>query len=270
MMALRVSYQGCKTGLLLYHECFSSKPTMEDSSDDDFIDLPGQLTHARVKRKEWPNQDDPGGTSSKKVGGGSGRTPQNKNSEEMTKEEKKKEAARIRKAKSRAKKKEDMSDEQQAVEREKNRQAVANHRNNLSEEQKAVAREKHRQEVASHRNKMPDEQKAVAREKHRQVMAIRRANMPEESMKEKSSKENVESKKYNERKSNMMYKRKVRLNQSKEEKELRKIEHVIQMRNNRATKIEENIEIEIRLAREDMKEIWQSSNSLFRSVKIHS
>ena len=72
-------------------------------------------------------------------------------------------------------------------------------------------------------------------------------------MKEKSSKEKVESKKYDERKSNMMYKRKVRLNQSKEEKELRKIEHVIQMRNNRATKIEENIEIEKRLAREDMK-----------------
>ena len=85
-------------------------------------------------------------------------------------------------------------------------------------------------------------------------MAICSANIPEESMKEKSSKEEVESKKYyDERKSNMMYKRKVRLNQSKEEKELRKIEHVIQMRNNRATKIEENIEIEKRLAREDMR-----------------
>ena len=74
MKALRVSYQGCKTGLLLYHDCFSSKPTMEDSSDDDFIDLPS--THARVKRKEWPDQDDLGGMSSKKVGGGTGRTPQ--------------------------------------------------------------------------------------------------------------------------------------------------------------------------------------------------
>ena len=42
----------------------------------------------------------------------------------------------------------------------------------------------------------------------------------------------------------MMYKRKVRENQSKEEKEFRKIEHVIQMRNHRATRIEENIEIE--------------------------
>ena len=61
---------------------------MEDSSDDDFIDLPS--THARVKRKEWPDQDDLGGMSSKKVGGGTGRTPQKKYSEEMTREEKKK------------------------------------------------------------------------------------------------------------------------------------------------------------------------------------
>ena len=41
---------------------------MEDSSsDDDFIDRPGPSTRARVKRKEWPDPDDPGGTSSKKV-----------------------------------------------------------------------------------------------------------------------------------------------------------------------------------------------------------
>ena len=62
----------------------------------------------------------------------------------------------------------------------------------------------------------------------------------------------------------MMYKRKVRENQSKEEKEFRKIEQVIQMRNHRATRIEENIKIE------KIEEIWQSSNSLFRGVKIHS
>ena len=261
MMALRISYQGCKTCILLYHDFFPVNQQWRTplSSDDDFIDLPS--THARVKRKEWPDQDDLGGMSSKKVGGGTGRTPQKKNSEEMTREEKKKEAARIRQARSRAKKKEDMSDEQHAVEREKNcqnvakhcakmvdgrraevrgsyrlpksqqkeamtedeqrkgrdlcRLAVANHRKNLPEEQRAVAREKHCQEVANH------EQKAVVREKHRQVMAIRSANIPEESMKEKSSKEEVESKKYyDERKSNMVYKRKVRENQSKEEKEL--------------------------------------------------
>ena len=69
---------------------------MEDSSsDDDFIDVPGPSNRARVKRKEWPDPDDPGGSTSKKVGGGSGRTPQDANSEEMTKEQKKKEAARV-------------------------------------------------------------------------------------------------------------------------------------------------------------------------------
>ena len=42
-------------------------------SDDDFMDLPGPSTRARVKRKEWPATDDPGGTSSNKVGGASSR-----------------------------------------------------------------------------------------------------------------------------------------------------------------------------------------------------
>ena len=55
---------------------------MDDSSEDDF-DLPGPSTRGRVKRKEWPDPDDPGGTSSNKVGGGSGRTPQEKNSEDI-------------------------------------------------------------------------------------------------------------------------------------------------------------------------------------------
>ena len=55
----------------------------ESSSDEDFIDLPGPSSRARVKRKEWPDPGDPGGTSSKKVGGGSGRTPQEKNSEDI-------------------------------------------------------------------------------------------------------------------------------------------------------------------------------------------
>ena len=48
---------------------------MDDSSDEDFMNLPGPSTQARVERKEWPAKDDPVGTSSKKVGGGSGRAP---------------------------------------------------------------------------------------------------------------------------------------------------------------------------------------------------
>ena len=64
---------------------------MDDSSDEDFISLPGPSTRARVERKEWPAEDDPGGTSSKKVGGGSGRKMKKEskmkalNSEEKTK-----------------------------------------------------------------------------------------------------------------------------------------------------------------------------------------
>ena len=69
----------------------------ESSSDDDFIDLPGPSSRARVKRKEWPATDDPGGTSSNKVGGASGRAPKGEKSKEtMSKEEKKREASRIR------------------------------------------------------------------------------------------------------------------------------------------------------------------------------
>ena len=41
---------------------------MEDSSsDDDFIDRPGPSTRARVKRKEWPDPDDPGGRTSNQL-----------------------------------------------------------------------------------------------------------------------------------------------------------------------------------------------------------
>ena len=54
----------------------------ESSSDDDFIDLPGPSSRARVKRKEWPATDDPGGTSSNKVGGASGRAPKGEKSKE--------------------------------------------------------------------------------------------------------------------------------------------------------------------------------------------
>ena len=102
---------------------------MEDSSEDDFLDLPGPSTRARVKRKEWPDPDDPGGTTSKKVGG-SGRTPQDGNSEEMTKEQKKKEAARIRKAQSRAKK----DESQKAKELQANRTWKAKKKDAMSEE----------------------------------------------------------------------------------------------------------------------------------------
>ena len=55
---------------------------MDDSSDDDFIALPGPSTRARVKRKEWPATDDPGGTSSNKVGGASSRAPKGEKSKE--------------------------------------------------------------------------------------------------------------------------------------------------------------------------------------------
>ena len=173
---------------------------MDDSSEDD---LPGPSTRSRVKRKEWPDPDDRGGTSSKKVGGGSGRTPQDMNSEEMTKEEKKKEAARIRQAKSRAKKNDlqkaeereadskrkanaraSMDETKKTKEREADREAKAKKKEGMSEEQQAVAREKNRQSVANHRANMSEEQRDVAREQNRQEVAIHRENMPEERREE--------------------------------------------------------------------------------------
>ena len=141
---------------------------MDDSSDEDFLDLHGPSTPARVKRKEWPNADDLDGTSSSKVGGcGSSRTTLEEKTKELSKEEKKREAARIRQAKSRARK---------------------------DETQKAKKREEDRIRKAKKKEEMSEDQREDAREKHRQVMAMRRANMPKEATKEKSSKE-VESKK---------------------------------------------------------------------------
>ena len=158
---------------------------MEDSSsDDDFIDRPGPSTRARVKRKEWPDPDDPGGRTSKKVGGGSGRTPQDGNSEEMTKEQKKREAARLRKAQSRAKKNEQMSEEQKKEAREQHRQEVAIHRANMPEERREEVRGSDRQRKANYRANIPDDQRGLAREQNRQEVAVHRANMPEERREE--------------------------------------------------------------------------------------
>ena len=122
---------------------------MDDSSDEDFLDLHGPSTPARVKRKEWPNADDLDGTSSSKVGGcGSSRTTLEEKTKELSKEEKKREAARIRQAKSRARK---------------------------DETQKAKKREEDRIRKAKKKEEMSEDQREDAREKHRQVMAIRRA-----------------------------------------------------------------------------------------------
>ena len=124
-------------------------PTMDDSSDDDFVNLPGPSTRARVKRKEWPDPDDPGGTTSKKVGG-SGRTPQAQNSENMTKEEQKKEAARLRQAKSRAKKNE--SEKKRANKEAQAR--MAQNRNAMTDEQREEVKEADRQRKAQKKEAM--------------------------------------------------------------------------------------------------------------------
>ena len=179
-------------------------PTMEDSSDDDFINLPGPSTRARVKRKEWPATDDPGGTSSNKVGGASGRAPKGEKSKEnMSKEEKKREASRIRMAKMRAKKtdekkkedqeadrirkakkKAEMSDEQKNIARDQNKQNNANHRANMTNERKEEVRVSERLRKAQQKEAMTEDEKAVAREANRQAVADHRANMPEERQQE--------------------------------------------------------------------------------------
>ena len=106
---------------------------MDDSSDEDFLDLHGPSTPARVKRKEWPNADDLDGTSSSKVGGcGSSRTTLEEKTKELSKEEKKREAARIRQAKSRARK----DETQKAKKREEDRIRKAKKKEEMSEDQK--------------------------------------------------------------------------------------------------------------------------------------
>ena len=65
---------------------------MEASSDDeDFVDLPGPSTRARVKRKRWPDleDEDAGGSPSLKVGGDSSRDQKKKVSEDESKIEEK-------------------------------------------------------------------------------------------------------------------------------------------------------------------------------------
>ena len=106
---------------------------MDDSSDEDFLDLHGPSTPARVKRKECPNSDDLDGTSSSKVGGvGSSRTTLGEKTKELSKEEKKREAARIRQAKSRARK----DETQKAKKRKEDRIRKAKKKEEMSEDQK--------------------------------------------------------------------------------------------------------------------------------------
>ena len=216
---------------------------MDDSSDEDFMNLPGPSTQARVERKEWPAKDDPVGTSSKKVGGGSGRAPkEEKTKENMSKEEKKREASRIRMAKMRA----NRTEERRKADQEADRICKAKQRERLgvSDEKKEALRIK----MSERRSAMTLEEKEEIKAKDRERKAKKAA------MKEKSSKKEEEPKKYyDDRDSNMMYKRKIRENQSKEVKELRKIEHVIQMRKHRAARTEEKIDIDRRLAKEEMK-----------------
>ena len=123
--------------------------------------------------------------------------------------------------------------------------------NGLRKTERMISR-KDQMRMAKQRERaaMTMEEKEERRAKDRE----RKAKMIE-AMKGTSSKEKEVSKKYYDEKFvNKMYKRKIRENQrSKELKELRKIEHVIQMRKHRATRIEENIAIEKRLAKEDMK-----------------
>ena len=187
--------------------------------------------------------DDPGGTSSKKVGGGSGRAPkEEKTKENMSKEEKKREASRIRMAKMRA----NRTEERRKADQEADRICKAKQRERLgmSDEKKEALRIK----MSERRAAMTLEEKEEIKAKDRERKAKKAA------MKEKSSKKEEESKKYyDDRDSNMMYKRKIRENQSKEAKELRKIEHVIQMRKHRAARTEEKIDIDRRLAKEEMK-----------------
>ena len=132
---------------------------MDDSSDEDFLDLHGPSTPARVKRKECPNSDDLDGTSSSKVGGvGSSRTTLGEKTKELSKEEKKKEAARIRQAKSRARK----DETQKAKKREEDRIRKAKKKEEMSEDQKRRCKREASASNGHSTCKMPKEAKKAS------------------------------------------------------------------------------------------------------------
>ena len=131
------------------------------------------------------------------------------------------------------------------------REAKQRERLRMSEEKREEQRQAARLRMAERRATMTLEEKEERRAKDRE----RHAKKKSQAMKpqKESTEERKEAKQiYNEKDSNMKYKRKIRENQSKEEKELRKIEHVIQMRKHRAARTEEKIDIDRRLAKEDM------------------
>ena len=98
----------------------------------------------------------------------------------MTREEKKKEAARIRQARSRAKKKEDMSDEQHAVEREKNCQNVAKHCAKMVDGRRAEVRGSYRLPKSQQKEAMTEDEQRKGRDLNRLAVANRHKNLPEE------------------------------------------------------------------------------------------
>ena len=139
---------------------------MDNSSDDDFLDLPGPSTRARVKRKQWPADDDPGGTSSNKVGGGgSGKALKKKMSEDQVL-------------------KEDRNETKDEEKRRKNKEKNAKWRAARSEEKKAAAREANKKRMAQLRESQDANEREAEKEKKRERWHLQRSLMTEEEREE--------------------------------------------------------------------------------------
>ena len=199
--------------------------TKEDN--EDFLDLQGTSTKARVKERRIKLDQ-----------------------ERMSMAEK----TRERVARCRSKK----NDEEKKDARQKDRQKKAEARGNQNEEEKKEARQRDRQKKAEARGKLNEVEREDMRRKDRERKAKKAAekaatNAEEESADKKVRKEYMRNEKYE----NMMYKRKIRAKMTPEEKEYSKIENVIAVRKHRESRDGKKLLMDRMKARQGMEDFWK-------------
>ena len=199
--------------------------TKEDN--EDFLDLQGTSTKARVKERRIKLDQE------------------RKSMAEKTRE---------RVARCRSKK----NDEEKKDARQKDRQKKAEARGNQNEEEKKEARQRDRQKKAEARGKLNEVEREDMRRKDRERKAKKAAekaatNAEEESADKKVRNEYMRNEKYE----NMMYKRKIRAKMTLEEKEYSKIENVIAVRKHRESRDGKKLLMDRMKARQGMEDFWK-------------
>ena len=216
--------------MMMIHCVAVYNPIMDsDTKDDneDFLDLQGTSTKARVKERRIKLDQ-----------------------ERMSMAEK----TRERVARCRSKK----NDEEKKEARKKDRQKKAEARGNQNEEEKKEARQRDRQKKAEARGKLNEVEREDMRRKDRERKAKKAAekaatNAEEESADKKVRNEYMRNEKYE----NMMYKRKIRAKMTPEEKEYSKIENVIAVRKHRESRDGKKLLMDRMKARQGMEDFWK-------------